>query len=360
MNDLQWALLAASAVAVGGVWLYNLWQERQHAKAANRLFKSSQEDLLLSGGNPAANPADSQTDMGHSDTDIQRSDTDLSTSPPANEFQTWADPRSDCLIYFDLATDVAAPAIWAAQSTWSSSLTKSLRYLARESATNAWRLIEANDTGRYSHWLAALQLADRNGAISDNELLVFFDGMQQLGVQLNTTITVPGRTETLLRAQQLDDFCAGVDIQFSLQLVEAQGGSFVGTKLRGVCEAAGLQLQDDGCFHALSATGTTEYRVKNSSAEIFTVDNLRSLATNAIVLVLDVPRVADGAAAFDRMVGTARQLERGLGGKLVDAQRAALADELILGIRNKIAELQKVMHGADMAPGGLLATKLFN
>ena len=360
MNDLQWALLAASVVAIVGVWLYNLWQERQHAKSTNRLFKGSHEDLLLSGGNPPSNLADSQIDVSQIDDVTPRNDTDLPTPTPVDEYQGWADPRSDCLVHFDLATDVAAPAIWAAQSTWSASLTKSLRYLARESATHAWRLIEENDTGRYAHWLAALQLADRNGAISDNELLVFFDGLQQLGAQLETTITLPGRTETLLRAQQLDDFCAGVDIQFSLQLVDGQGGSFVGTKLRGVCEAAGLRLQDDGCFHALDALGATEYRVKNSSAETFTVDNLRSLATNAIILVLDVPRVADGVGAFDRMVGTARQLERGLGGKLVDAQRAALADELILGIRNKIAELQKVMHGADMAPGGVLATKLFN
>ena len=118
--------------------------------------------------------------------------------------------------------------------------------------------------------------------------------------------------------------------------------------------------QVDGCFHAASAAGTTEYRLRNSGSEALTIDSLRSLATNNVTLILDVPLVADGVAAFDRLVGTARQLERGLGGKLVDAQGAAVADELILGIRTKIGELQRLMTSAGIDPGGPLAAKLFN
>ncbi len=373
MSDLQWALLGSGVVAIACVWLYNVWQERKFRRSTDELFRKSGEDApggvaVTSSDTPEMSAARERwieprgdDDLGNSvGEEVTTTETDVDEIANANEYAPWADAASDCLVRFDVPPGVAAPAIWAAQSTWSGELSKPLRYLARGGEGDAWQLIGANDIGFYTQWLAALQLADRQGAVSDRELMVFFDGLQQLATQLNSAVTLPGRSETLQRAQQLDDFCASVDVLFSLHVIEAQGGSFVGTKLRGVCEAAGLALQADGCFHAVDADGATEYIVRNSGSEVFTLESLRSLATNGLTLTLDVPRVADGVAAFDRMVGTARQLERGLGGKLVDAQRAPLADELILGIRQKIVELQTMMHGAGMPPGGELASKLFS
>jgi hypothetical protein len=373
MSDLQWALLGSSVVAIVCVWLYNVWQERKFRKATDELFKKSGEHAL---GGAAAGSLDmaaisddlDQRIEPRSDSKAEGSVADGATTAgdesddviDANEYAPWGDAVADCLVRFDVPPGVAAPAIWASQSTWSSELSKPLCYLARGGEGDAWQLIGANDIGFYTQWLAVLQLADRQGALSDRELTVFFDGLQQLATQLNATVTIPGRSETLQRAQQLDDFCAGVDVQFSLHVIEAQGGSFAGTKLRGVCEAAGLTLKVDGCFHAIGADGATEYVVRNSGSEVFSLENLRSLATNGLTLTLDVPRAADGVGAFDRMVGTARQLERGLGGKLVDAQRAPLAEALILGIRQKILELQTTMHGAGMPPGGELTSKLFS
>ncbi len=358
MNDLQWALLASSVVAIAGVWLYNLWQARGHRIAAERLFARPVEvhDVLLT--------PDKVDAEAHSDADVDDGSApnagEKNTTAPVEEFLPWADTISDCLVRFDVAESVSAPAIWAAQSSWCGELQKSLRWLARENAGAPWQLISHNDTGRYEQWLAALQLADRNGAVTDREIMVFFDGLQQLAEHLSIAVTLPGRSETLMRAKALDDFCAGVDIQFSLQLVDGQGGLFVGTKLRGVCEAAGLVLQDDGGFHAKNAKGVTEYVLTNTASERFTTDNLRSLATNGVTLTLDVPRVADGVQAFNRMVGTARQLERGLGARLVDARRVELNDEIILSIRDKTAELQKLMHAAGMPSGSALAMKLFS
>lgn len=379
MSDLHWALVGLSVVAIVGVWFYNLWQERKFRKATDDLFKATGADASVgpdtgartdapvfndAAGNysrvepqVAAHGVDRSAD---SSVDATAGVVDGASAETFNQYAPWADPAADCVVRFDVASGVAAPAIWAAQSTWSTQLSKPLRYLARQKYDDPWQLVLANDSGSYSQWLAALQLADRQGAVTDRELLVLFDGLTQLVTQLDTVVDLPSRTETLLRARQLDDFCAGVDVQFSLHVVDAQGGSFAGKKLRGVCEAAGLVLQADGSFHAADVNGATEYVVKNSGAEMFTLDNLRSLVTSGLTLTLDVPRVADGIGAFDRMVGTARQLERGLGGKLVDAQRAALADELILGVRTKIGELQNVMQGADMRPGGPLAAKLFS
>lgn len=387
MSDFQLALLAAGIAVVGCVWGYNVWQERKHRKIAERLFKGEQPDALLGEDDQRAsallpNSADAARDgriepglsleegplaEGESQQSSDGWNADAYTPSVAgagrvaeDEFAPHSDPLIDCLVSFELATAVPASAVWAVQSLWSGQISKSLRWLSRSSAVEPWRLISQNDSERSSQWLVAMQLADRRGAVTDNELAVFLDGMQQLSTQLGVAITLPGRTETLRRAQELDAFCASVDIQFSLHLIEAQGGSFAGTKLRGVFEAAGLVLQDDGCFHARNVNGASEFWVANIGSERFEPQSIRSLATHGITLTLDVPRVADGVQAFDRMVAAARQFERGLGGKLVDMQRAPLADVMIRGIRGKTGELQKALLDAGIAPGGTRAMKLFS
>lgn len=368
MSELQWALLVASMAAVGGVWAFNLWQERKHRQATEHLFAGNRDETAGTRVEPSVESYATATTHDIDETLNGEAEVFDDAAPPEDAreelpepgFAAWADPVSDCLVRFEVAGGIAASTVWTAQALWRDALTKPLRFLARPSAAEPWQLISEADAGSYTYWLAALQLADRSGAVSDSELQAFLDGMQQLGFHVNAPIVIPNRAEALLTAQRLDEFCAGVDIQFSFHLIESHGGTFVGTKLRGVCEAAGLSLQADGCFHAVNPLGAVEYRLKNTEPELLTIESLRSLATPNVMLILDVPWVADGAAAFDRMVGAARQLERGLGGKLVDAQGNQVADPLIHGIRSKIGELQKLMVDAGIEPGGVLAIRLFS
>jgi hypothetical protein len=133
-------------------------------------------------------------------------------------------------------------------------------------------------------------------------------------------------------------------------VVEAGGGVFAGTKLRGVAEAAGLALEGDGVFRARDDDGGELFTVANLGAERLEADSIKSLATHGLTLSLDVPRVTDGKLAFDRMLATARQLAGALGGVLVDAQRAPLADAMIDAIRAKTGELQARMNDGRHRP----------
>jgi FtsZ-interacting cell division protein ZipA len=121
-----------------------------------------------------------------------------------------------------------------------------------------------------------------------------------------------------------------------------------------------LVLESDGVFRARDAVGGELFSVANLGAERFDAETLRSLATNGLTLSLDVPRVADGVAAFDRMLATAQQLAAALGGVLVDAQRAALAEAMIAAIRAKTAELQQRMNDGGIVPGSVRALRLFS
>ena len=392
ISELQIALIGAGAVAVGLVWGYNVWQDRKHRNAAERIFKGGQGDALLGGrsvvmpvGLAADEPVRREPGERHEprfteavseaeealDRAAVTGDVVAEPAPAAPEPEPEPEPQPllptecadsvvDCLLHLTAAAAVPAPAVWAMQNAWAGALSKPLHWLVKNEADGVWRQIDAHDSGRYREWVAALQLADRRGPVSDGELAQFFEGVQQVARQAAAELEVPSRSATVLRADRLDQFCAGVDIQFVLHVVEALGGVFQGTKLRGVAEAAGLALESDGVFRARDDAGGELFTVANLGTERLDAESITSLATHGLTLSLDVPRVTDGVAAFDRMLATARQLAATLGGELVDAQRVPLSVAMIDAIRARTAELQQTMRDGGIAPGGIRALRLFS
>lgn len=396
ISELQIGLFAAGGAAVAAVWAYNIWQERKHRKAAERLFKGEQADVLLDeveaspqSTDVVSDPLSSLDDMRHepgerleptlglpeqepeSIPEVPAAPSELPAAPieAASSMEaplvvvdndvSPADPFADCVLRFGLPTAISAASVWAEQGTWSAAISKPLMWLGRNPGDAVWSSVSAASVGHYRDWVAALQLADRQGAVSERELVQFLEGVGHLVRTLGAEIELPDLGEVLQRAIELDTFCASVDVQFGIHVVEASGGSFAGTKLRGVCEAAGLILGADGCFHSVNESGAEEFRIANIGEGRFVAESLRSLSTHGVSLTIDVPRVAEGAAAFNRMITTAQQLARGLGGVLVDVHRAPLADAMISGIRAKIIELQQQMKAADIPPGSARALKLF-
>ncbi|MBK6636904.1 MAG: cell division protein ZipA C-terminal FtsZ-binding domain-containing protein [Rhodocyclaceae bacterium] len=407
MNELQLALLGAGVVAVIAVWIYNAVQERKHRKLAEAIFKGAQDDVLISeppGAIVAQRLTNEQDFTGQSEAPAEHREPAIpvkqyapeANPPPASAIQDaeaqapqqealpgpedmptgretplrnetgpddllpWADPLADCLISFVVPAPISAAAVWAAQSPWLDSLSKPVSWLARVDERSPWVHVGATSVERFGQWLAAVQMVNRAGAISDGDLGRFSDGVQRIAQQCGGTLELPSRSAMLMRAQDLDRFCASVDVQFSINIVSAQGGAFAGTKLRGVCEAAGLTLESDGLYHYRNASGESEFTLGNLGNERFDATAISSLATHGVTLSIDVPRVSDGAAAFNRLILVARQLAQGLGGIVVDSNRAALAEPMIAAIRGKIGELQQVLGKAGIAPGSARALRLFS
>jgi FtsZ-interacting cell division protein ZipA len=272
----------------------------------------------------------------------------------------WADALSDCILRFATPEPTSAAALWMLQSAWADQMNKALRWLAFDDSLQHWVDIHAQSTGRHVHWAAALQLVDRRGPIAERTLTHYVESMQSLARQAGASIDVPDAAALVAHAAALDAFCAAVDIQFTVHLVESAGGIFSGTKLRGVAEASGMQLEKDGRFHARDSAGGELFTLSNLGSEGFSAENLRTLATHGLSLTLDVPRVHDGLATFMRMLAAGQQLARALEGVLVDAQRLPLSDDMTVAIRTKITELQRSLANAQIIPGSPHALRLFS
>ena len=399
LSDLQLALLGAGIIAIAGVWSYNRWQERKARRAAQSIFQQVHDDALLVGradGNVRREPVFAIDEAAESAVVAA----DETASPPAGgempSAAPWVEPMTeepapvavadtsaamepaapppsvlaefppqyaeslvDCVLRLTTSAPVPAPAVWVLQESWATRVGKPVRWLVRE-AEGHWQPLVADEIGRFTEWVVALQLADRRGAVSAGELRHFLDGVQLVAEKIGAAVALPDAEQIVAHANALDTFCAGVDIQFKLHIVETAGGVFNGTKLRGIAEAAGMTLESDGRFHARDANGGELYTLANFGSEGFTADNLRSLATHGLTLSIDVPRVDDGVAAFNRMLLAGQRLARALDGVLVDAQRAPLAENMIAAIRAKIGELQQTMRDSGIMPGSALALRLFS
>lgn len=381
LSELHLALIGAGTAGVLLVWGYNVWQDRKHRRTADRIFNGGKPDALAGEANLTAVAGEDRQEptLGAESTESVAEPAPVAaameaqpaapvTATPAPD-ESHAEPPApgcldeiaDCTLRFGAAMPIAAPIVHSIQRGWSADLTKPLAWMARGGASGDWLDIAAGDEGSYREWAVRLQLVDRRGPVSGAELTAICAGVEALAQQTGATLDhLPDVEELAAQADALDQFCASVDIQFVLHVVEAGGGTFAGTKLRGLAEAAGLALEDDGLFHARDAAGDAEFSLGNLGAEHFDAESLRGLSTHGLTFSLDVPRVSDGRAAFEHMLGAARQIAAALGGVLVDAQRAPLSDAMIAAIRAKTVELQQRMRDGGIDPGSPRALRLFS
>lgn len=372
MNDLQVALIAAGAAGVAGVWGYNKWLEAQQKKLAEKVFRGDQADALMGkaevapvvvaepvASDPAPEPVERREPVlppveVTTATGNQPESTDL---PPLPE--QYADEIADCVVRIDFAEPVSAPVLWTTQSRWASHIAKPMSWLGLDEVAGAWKLLSGHDTGRYKVVCAALQLANREGPVSDSELAAFLDGVWELAGQCSGVTGIPSREDVLMTARNIDEFCASVDLQLGVKIVGANE-PLTGLRLKELAEAAGLTLLNDGSFHYLDADGLTRFTLSNIGGELFDPASIESLATHGVTLSMDVPRVPDGPAAFDALVAMAPPLTEALGGILVDSQGNPLTAEMIASIRARIVQMQGAMAQHQIVAGSTRALRLFS
>ena len=370
MSELQLSLIGAGIGLVVIVYAYNKWQERKHRKLAERVFRSEHPDVLL--GRREAESGDAGEARLEPALAVPEASADRvaatagEASPVQATEQFGAEPpvelidlAIDCIVRFESAEPIAAPYLWQAQQQAFGKLTKPLGWCGLNERSGQWEKLTAHGAGDYRRLRAALQQADRRGPLGEAEVTLFLNGAQRLADEFLAVAEMPARNDVLAHAAELDRFCAGVDIQIGINVI-AGAVPFAGTKLRGLAEAAGLVLREDGMFHCVDEVGATLYTLSNLEAALFVAEELKSFSSNGITFTLDVPRVTNGARAFDRMIALAKQFVQSLGGKLVDDNRAPLADSALDVIHDKILEIEQRMAERGIAAGGPQALRLFS
>lgn len=368
------ALVAAGFALVIGVLLYNLFQERRVKRRIEKSFGGPsrpaqerseptlrREDPVASARRSAAIEEATEEPIPEPMPDAALDEAELPepvtlSAPRTVRDGASPDPDIECVVLLTPAAPVPSGAFARARAA---SLAKPARWLGRRGQGLPWQPLD-DAAGPWQQVAACLLLADRSGAASRADISNFLSVVAGPAAELPADFDPPDAGEEAARAEELDRLCADLDVQIGLTILKSELGQIAGTRLRGVAEAAGFRLAAGGQFeHLQDETGAVLCSLHNYTQEPFTVESLRALSTPGIVLVIDVPRVADPVRVFDQIRMTAKRLAQTLDAVLVDDNRRPLDDAALAAIRTQVQATATALREAHIDPGGPRALRLF-
>jgi len=354
MSDLQLGLLAVGAIVVVGVFLYNKWQDRQYRRKAEASFGSRHEDVLMRSGNvagagvPTASRSADRVEPMLRSPDTARHDAGT-PEPVLSELL-------DYVVPIEMAEEAPGRVMLEAAAATLGACTKPVCWEGFDEARGRWETLQPDRN--YSTLRVGLQLVDRRGSVSVDELNAFGAGLQQTAAEAGALAAVPDIASASAKAGELDRFCDDVDIQIAVHVV-TEGAAFAGTRVRALAEAAGLELDSrDGKFRRREGDVRTFCTLANFEPAPFGAASIKSLVTRGVTLELDVPRAPRGA--FDQFLQLAQQLAQALGGRIVDDNRQLLGAAAFDAIGLRLQTIHRNMEAHGLRPGGALARRLFS
>lgn len=406
MTDLQLGSLIVGGAIVGLVYAYNWWQERRYRQQAQKAFARNHPDVLLETPKNMVRQGESM----RMEPVIQTSAPAEAVAMPtmrAVEPEVRAEPRIDPVLLADddlddfvdpqaalAARKPAAPAPAPAPSiapsapvieeeepqdevVTTSMLDAALDFIAEIRASDPipavnvptfpgakrivtlglndagqWEVVVSTSRSRYRQLQVGLQLADRQGALTQEQLNAFCMGVQQFADEFDASVTFPQRSAKLNTARELDEFCASVDVLIGLNILPVTK-PFPVEKIRVLAEKAGLLRGPDGNFHYRSDSGKTLFTLTNHDESPF------GTTSEGLTLLFDVPRVAGGLAVFDYLADFAQTLSTALEGTLADDNGKVLTESSLDNIRAQLADIYARMDDRGIAAGSMAALRLF-
>lgn len=220
-----------------------------------------------------------------------------------------------------------------------------------------WQAV-LRQSSRYEELAFSLQLVDRAGLIERTSLERFAHWVDGLAEQLAAACTAPDIDQAHAVAAEFDAFCAEADVLIGINVV-APDVPVPTTKLRALVESVGFRLQPAGQYTLVDDDGYLLLTLSDISGEPFIAERIRTSATSGVTLLLDIPRTRQPARVFRQMMQIARQVAHGIGGRVVDDQRQNLGDAGMRLITERITALENRLTAQQMAPGSVLARRVF-
>jgi FtsZ-interacting cell division protein ZipA len=388
MSDLQINLIVIGIVIIGGVVFYNWMQQRRYQRNTEKAFKNKYEDVLLEAekttevervepqlntevervelqlnkevtGDFRVEPSIKEKEIVESDSKPEQKHLNT-TNESARPVKVYSNGVVDYVVSVQSETPVTVSDL-AEILQRKVGFGKPVRWFGQKNAGAFWEEItmESDPDSDYTGLRACLQLADRSGPVSEVSLSEFRDMVQNFAELINAVADTPDIGEAYSQAVLLDQFCAEVDVMIGINVISKDGGAFTGTKIRALAEASGFKLDGGGVFNFREGNDDAKFTLNNYESTPFLPDNIRTLTTNGVTFLFDVPRIKNGERVFDQMTHLSRIFATTLGGTMVDDNQVPLSDSGIDRIKHKLNGIQAVMKSRDFPAGGEIALRLF-
>ncbi len=354
MSELQISLLAIGVVVVLSVYGYSAWQQRQYRRRFGAAFKQSHGDALYQGA--------LKSSLEETAGDLVAEATPAAVAPgrtsPVDDVCAALEPATDYIAVLKLPAAMN-PGVLGVFWQQRFDFGKNVNVCGLTAAGGKWERVVAESQLSYTSFRLALQLADRNGAVSVGRLGDFRDLARTIANQVGADANLPDVEEAGRRAELLDAFCAEVDQMIGLNILPSGERLLAGGDLVRVAGQHGLSLQADGAFHLLDEQGHTIFSLSNYDNLPFQHHTLGQMKVRGLSLQLDVPRVQRPTERFDEMAQLAQDIARDLRAAVVDDHRVALSESALALIRNEVSSLEGKMVAWPLIPGSAQARRLF-
>jgi len=222
-----------------------------------------------------------------------------------------------------------------------------------------WELLQAQRY--YSAFQAGIQVANRQGPLTEIEFSEFVVKAQAFAETFSATPEFPDMHEALAHARELDQFANAHDAQLSFTLQARKSAWSPGY----VQQQAARQGFVPGVIPGrmvvpASHTGLPPVLVLHFDARAAMAEDPNQAALRSISLTLDVPQVAQTELAFARMCETAQSLADAMDGLVTDDNGQPLSEPAIQMIDQDLRKLYDELADRDLAAGSLQARRLFS
>jgi FtsZ-interacting cell division protein ZipA len=221
-----------------------------------------------------------------------------------------------------------------------------------------WEPLTSHPRSSYDQVEIGLQLADRSGAVTHDQLDAFCRALYGFSAEEGGAVSCPDKQDALQAAKALDMLCMEVDVLIGLNVISSDTRTFTSEAIHKHAEEAKLTLEADGTYQSRDAFGHVLFTLANQEEHPFPADG-RGLTVRGLTLLFDVPRVADGLAVFDRMTRFGFDLAWRLEGRLVDDSGRVVTEDNLNRDRARLASFYGRMEARGIPAGGERALRLF-
>jgi hypothetical protein len=305
------------------------------------------------------NPENAQfSSQNVSSTTVDSSLPSIELAIPDGEYSSRMDPNIDCVVALKFSLLISGQEVMEKMSHWSSNPTYRIACegLFEKEVQQAWESIQADH--EYRELQLSIQLANRRGAISKEDLAEFLGLAAQLANDVDAEIDLPPIPQVLSQALDLDQFAVQSDIQLSFNIVPNMI-SWSTKDVEAVLISNGFILSRDGLFFNYILNNRILFKAQIPGVNLLT-DDLQTLRVKSVLFALDVPLVPQELNPFSKMLETSKLIAQELDGRVLDDNNQVLELNSIDMIVAQLHPIYAMMEERQIPAGSASAARLFS
>ena len=214
---------------------------------------------------------------------------------------------------------------------------------------------------RYSDFQAAVQMANRSGALNEIEYSEFVQKVQGFAEGIGALGEFPDMLDVVARSRELDQFAAAHDAQLAIVL-RAKGAAWtVGFVQQGALRHGFVPGAIPGrLVLPADEEGAPPVLVLTFDAQAALSEDTQAASVRELTLQLDVLQTPEALEPFASWQESARALARDFEAEVCDDRGQVLPLQAFASIGQELSSLYKALASRDLAAGSAAARRLFS